>query len=58
MVIKEVVMKLRPEETLRLTRILLDEDKRRSHAVLEGMPETATRQSDEGPLSACLRGFV
>jgi hypothetical protein len=27
MVIKEVLMKLRPEETLRLTRILLDEDK-------------------------------
>ena len=27
MVVKEVVMKLGPEETLRLTRILLDEDK-------------------------------
>lgn len=26
MVIKEVIIKLRPEETLRLTRVLLDED--------------------------------
>jgi hypothetical protein len=27
MVIKEVIMKLQPEDTLRLTRILFDEDK-------------------------------
>jgi hypothetical protein len=27
MVIKEILVKLQPEETLRLTRILLDEDK-------------------------------
>jgi hypothetical protein len=32
MIIKEVMMRLRPEDTLRLTRILLDED--RDEAIL------------------------
>jgi len=35
MTIKKVVLNLRPEETLRLTRVLLDEDKNEALAFLK-----------------------
>ena len=58
MTIKNVVLNLRPEDTLRLTRILLDEDKEEALPLSQGMPEASIGGGDQGSLSAGLRGFV
>ena len=54
MKIKNVVLNLSPEETLRLTRILLDEDKNEALAISKGMSQTSIGGGDPGSLSAGL----
>jgi hypothetical protein len=52
--IKHVVLNITPQGTLRLTRILLDEDKDGSPGILKRMPETPIGTSNPGSLSAGL----
>ena len=54
MTIKKVVLNLSPEETLRLTRILLDEDKEEALSFLKEVPQTPTGAGDPRSLSAGL----
>ena len=54
MTIKPIVLNLTSEETLRLTRILLDEDKEEGLLLSQRMPEASIGAGDPGPLSACL----
>jgi hypothetical protein len=58
MAIKDVVIKLSPKEVLRLTRILLDEDREEALLLSERKPQAPTGQPNQGSLSACFRGFV
>ena len=53
MKIKKVVLNLNPEETLRLTRILLDEDKEEALVFLRNVL-SLNWIGDQGPLSASL----
>ena len=54
MTIKRVVVNLTAEETLRLTRILLDEDKDEALAVSSRMSQASIGGGDPGSLSAGL----
>ena len=54
MTIKPIILNLSPEETMRLTRVLLDEDKRRGPCVSKGMSEASIGSGNPGPLSAGL----
>jgi hypothetical protein len=50
MTIKKVVLNLNPEETLRLTRILLDEDKEEALLFLRQCLKPQLDQADRGRL--------
>jgi hypothetical protein len=54
MAINEIIIKLRPEETLRLTRILLDEDKEEAMLFLK---ECLRPQLDKATRGQLVRAF-